>query len=119
MSNRTFRTILVVLAFCAAVPLHADDVDQGIDLWKTLPGTAATKARLEIPIDFFNWGSDPVAATLELKGQSLKTKPGTPSLGNADTVLERLATAHPQTCGASDTVGLQIVALHLVAEAPL
>ena len=118
MPDRAFRFAVLALVLCAAVPSHATDIVSGIDLWKTLSGFE-TKDHLQIPAGFFNTGSDAVDTWLEFKGGTLETKPGTPSLGNADTVLERLDTAHPVTCGASDTVDLRIAALHLVGETPL
>lgn len=118
MSDRLLRSVLSVLVLCAAAPLFAEDVDAGIDLWKTLP-EFDTKAELSLPAGFFNPSSDALNVTVDLKGATLMTKSGTPTLGNADTVIERLEDAHPVTCGNFDTVPLRIAALHLVGECPL
>lgn len=118
MPNPVRWCVLTAVILGLAVPLLADDVERGIDLWKTPPGSG-TKTDLDLPRGFFDMGSLAVKKRITLRGEPVETMPGTPSLGNADTVLERLATARPVTCGEPDRVGLRIAALHLIGEAPL
>lgn len=113
--------ILVSLAllFPEAVPLCAEDVEPGIDLWKT-PLDFNPTAQPTIPPGFFDPGSNPIIPTIRLRGDPIPTAPGSPSLGVSDTMLERQAPAPLPTCGAGPvTVPLIIRALNLRSIEPI
>jgi hypothetical protein len=107
------RLSLLFLAFLAPLPLRSQDIEAGIDLWIT-HGKAAVDLHAPIPAGFFNPGSEPLPdLRIDLMGEALPIQEGTPSLGRADTAVERLGTARLPFCGTEDTVELRIVALRL------
>jgi hypothetical protein len=113
--------LFLFLAVLAPFPLRSQDVDTGIDLWVTPNKARSAAITLTIPAGFFSTGSDPRLYTIPLVGEALPTLPGTPSLGRADTAVERLETAHLPSCGpaVSDTVSLRIAALRLQGRKPV
>ena len=100
----------------ASMPLHADDVEPGIDPWITGCGDASDL--LTLPAGFFGAHSDPLAQTVTLRGTPLPSLDG-PSLGRIDTVVRRLESADLDECGDSDKIDIQIVALRLESPTPL
>jgi hypothetical protein len=105
----------LMMVTIANLPLHADDVEPGIDPWITDCGDASDL--LGLPAGFFGAHSDPLAQTVTLRGTPLPSLDG-PPLGRIDTVVQRLDKADLE-CGASDVIRIQIVALRLEATTPL
>lgn len=69
-----------------------------------------------IPAGFFGPGSLPFDGNVLLRGEPLS---GAGLVGGADTIVRRLADAQLPSCGSSDTVPIEIVALHLRSLAPI
>jgi hypothetical protein len=109
-----FRLTLTGLGLLWVVaPVSANvPVDPGIDLLVTPPGTFIDFSPTPIPADFFDPGSDPFTGTVNLLGQPF------PQIPPADTIVERLQTANV-TCGTSDTIDIELVALSLTSVQPI
>jgi hypothetical protein len=113
----TLIAAMVAVALSLVSVARADDVLPGIDLFQTLGcGSGVDTSQIipgGIPAGFFDPGSDPFTGTIPLTGEPLTTVPPgviTPT----DTIVERLAQANlPLTCGPSDTIPIEIVALSL------
>jgi hypothetical protein len=71
-----------------------------------------------IPADFFGPGSDPFDGVILLQGEPLSTSPPD-ILGPTDTIVERLGSATLPTCGASDPIEIELLALSLVSIDPV
>ena len=105
---------LVVIIAAAPAVLANNPVLPGDDLWVT-PG-GATYDNNPIPADFFNPGSLPFDGGIYFMGLPLtSTDPG---LFPVDTIVRRPVAAMV-TCGTSDTIPIEIVALSLVSVNPI
>lgn len=121
-ARREARHRLLACAFGAFALLVAaapaaranNPVLPGDDLWVT-PG-GATYDSNPIPAGFFNPGSDPFLGTVYFMGSPLTST----DLGlfPVDTIVRRPVAASV-TCGTSDTIPIEIVALSLVSVNPI
>ena len=92
----------------------------GDDGMQTLPNgnSRVDFSTTPIPADFFFPGSDPFFGEILLTGSPIPTLPSG-ALGSKDTVVRRLADTVALGVGDSDTVPIQLVALHLVSLQPI
>jgi len=121
---RTGITALALAFFTGflSVTAVADDVLPGFDFFETDPDvTYQDFTGTPIPPDFFGPGSDPFVGTIDLMGVPLGAYPGCPydSLGNTDTIIERLTPAVLPGPPSEDTVPIEMVALNLVSIEPI
>ena len=96
-------------------------VAPGDDGWATAPGDATADFANpcpNIPAGFFGPGSPAVGPTIVFGGEPLATAPAG-ALGETDTIVRRLASTVALDVGDSDTVPIEIVALHLRSTAPV
>ena len=123
---RLFKDVLSIAVLCLAATLllgdtlSAQDVAPGVDLWVTPPdgNTYMDFTVTSIPADFFGPGSDPFDGVIPLQGEPLNTSsPGI--LGPTDTIVKRTESATLPSCGASDPIEIELVALSLVSIDPV
>lgn len=115
LRTRYLAAGVIVLGLAGAA--QASDVLAGFDLWTTPPGGAFEDfgGACPIPADFFAPGSDPFTGVVTFVGQPL----GLPNTANADTMVERLATAQLATVPSTDTIAIELIALSLVSISPI
>ena len=109
---------MFVLTTCPV--LKATNVLPGYDLFTTPPNsnTFVQFVSFPIPADFFGPGSDPFYGRIDLQGTPMNTVP--PGVfGPTDTIIRRLDAATLPSCGSSDIVPIEIVALNLVSVNPI
>lgn len=112
---------LCLLAVILTAGQHAlaDDVEAGVDLWKT-PAGGSTKAdfsEIPIPSRVFGVGAKPYSGIITFRGEPL-FKPfeaGYP----ADTIVWRTERALLPVIPSEDTIPIEIVALNLVSVEPI
>jgi hypothetical protein len=92
------------------------DILIGDDFWHTLDAaiTFGTPEIPPVPPDFFYPGSEPFTGTVPLEGLIID-----PQLGDADTIIARKDDPALPSDGATVTIPIQIVALHLQSVAPI
>lgn len=122
MRKHLFRAVLItVLCLAVVAPAAAGDlvIRSGIDIWATKADgrTHYDFAGSPIPAGFFCANSEPFAGVVYLKGSPIATaKPG--SLGNADTIVERLDDAAFNRQGVA-TTRILLRALNLESMSPI
>jgi hypothetical protein len=107
--------IVAVVALAVASPAAAD-VPPGFDMFETDPSATVFSFREDftIPANFFDQGSQPFQGDVNFGGVPLRTFMGR-NVGDADTVVRRLAASTPS----QPTVPLELVALSLASMAPI
>lgn len=108
------------LAVLVIPSAEADTVLPGIDLLHT-PANGTTSVDFSmtpIPAGFFGPGSDPLTATVTLRGEPLATTPPG-ALGITDTIIRRSSPATLPVCPSEVTIPIEIVALRLVSISPV
>ncbi len=124
-----FTLLIGILSASIATQAKANDVPAGSDMFITPPGCCAPGCgtfvdlgdpdATPIPADFFGPGSDPFLGVICLKGAPLVCTVGDSRCKGADTIVERLSDAQLPFVGSSDTVDIQIRALHLISDNPI
>ena len=99
----------------------ANDVQPGLDLFQTDPGTTFQDfSGAPIPADFFGPGSDPFDGGIALQGNPQPTtRCPDDDLSGVDTIVERLGVSTHPTIPSTDFVAIEIVELHLRSVAPI
>jgi hypothetical protein len=124
MNNRRWalRAGLAILATAVglvpAASVSADPIAPGFDLFETDPGTTQfvfQSPDTAIPAGFFGPGSDPFTGQVPFGGVPLQTFQGQ-SIGDADTVVQRLNPADPMPTA---TVPIELVQLSLQSMEPI
>ncbi len=123
---RKLKQVLSIAALCLVATLwitdsiSAQSIPPGVDCYVTPPSgnTYMDFYATPIPADFFGPGSDPFGGIISLQGEPLNTLPSD-VLGPTDTIVERLESASLPTCGASDPIPIELIALSLVSIAPV
>jgi hypothetical protein len=99
---------LAVCCVCILAIAVASPIKTGLDSYQTLDASMDSTAT-QIPLGFFDPGSDPFPDTIPLQGSPLG--PG----ATTDTMVERLATAKPHGPNHTDTIPIRIAALSLTS----
>ncbi|HXU32758.1 MAG TPA: hypothetical protein VN851_19485, partial [Thermoanaerobaculia bacterium] len=120
------RLVAILGLFCCLVLAGAAQaasvtrvIHSGLDGWAT-PGDGSTFTDFShnpLPAGFFCVSSEPFAGRIEFKGSPLATGQGK-TLGNADTLVQRLDDAHFDRRGISSS-RIQVRALQLVSTKPV
>jgi hypothetical protein len=102
--------------------IEVPGISPGSDLFFT-PGPRtfadhfnSSEGGIPLPADFFGPGSDPFDGHIDLTGAPLSA---TEDLKTTDAIVERLETASVSDCPSSDTIDIEIIALHLVSTSPI
>lgn len=114
---RTLLVVLVVFLGVRSALAGGTVLQQGLDYWHTPPeGASITFGEFipPIPADFFNPGSDPFLGTVLLQGVPLS-----PTTGDADTIVRRLADSAPLPPGGVTQVPIELVELRLTSTQPI
>ncbi len=99
----------------------AQEVQAGVDLFQTDPGTSFQDfSSVPIPADFFGPGSDPFHGVIAVEGNPQPTTlcPND-DLSGVDTLVERLDPALVPNVGDTDVIDIEIVSLSLRSVAPI
>lgn len=97
-------TLVVALLALVVVPLSAQIIESGTDLWRTRgDGTTYASFAIEpLPAGFFCEGSQPFTGDVTFRGVPVKTQPAG-ALGITDTVIHRLDDAELDANGVATT----------------
>ncbi|MCP3905109.1 MAG: hypothetical protein GY715_15905 [Planctomycetes bacterium] len=122
--TRNVRSGLVALALAGLVGIPAaanGPIAPGDDVWGTPCGGGAYSdfGANPLPADFFDPGSDPFIGNIQLGGDTNGIGIIPPVFSGIDTIVRRGGTSPTFTCGSSEDVPVQIIALSLVSCQPV
>ncbi|MHC5114037.1 MAG: hypothetical protein ACYTGP_06370 [Planctomycetota bacterium] len=106
----------------ACIPVAANGpIAPGDDVWGTPCGGGAYSdfGGNPLPADFFDPGSDPFFGNIQLGGNPAGIQINPPVFSGIDTIVRRGGTSPTFTCGSSEDVPIEIIALNLVSCAPI
>jgi len=117
MRTATASLLLGVL-LCAATPTAADNILAGVDIYETLPTSSQIFAGVyEVPLDFFDPGSEPFTGTVFFETAPVLSIPGCSLLpASPYTVIGRAGDAF---FPGGETIPIELVQLSLVSVAPI